>query len=95
MSHTVSKFGGSSLADANQIKKVLAIVKSDPSRRYIVVSAPGKRNKEDKKITDLLYEWQKLASLGHSSEDVEKMVRERYFSMVKELGLSLDIKSEF
>ena len=95
MSHTVAKFGGSSLADANQIKKVLAIVKSDPSRRYIVVSAPGKRNKEDKKITDLLYEWQKLSSLGQSSKEVEKMIRERYFSMVKELGLSLDIKSEF
>ncbi|MEK7132951.1 MAG: aspartate kinase [Patescibacteria group bacterium] len=92
--HTVAKFGGSSLADASQIKKVLAIVKSDPARHYVVVSAPGKRNREDKKITDLLYEWQKLSSLGQSSKDVEKMISDRYFSIVEGLGLSLDIKSE-
>ena len=51
----VLKFGGSSLADANQFAKVRQIVQSDPSRRVVVVSAPGKRSADDHKITDLLY----------------------------------------
>ena len=50
----VVKFGGSSLADAVQFKKVANIIKSDPSRRYVVASAPGKRNSHDEKVTDLL-----------------------------------------
>ncbi len=48
----VVKFGGSSLADAGQFKKVSNIIKADPNRRYVVPSAPGKRNKEDTKVTD-------------------------------------------
>ena len=55
----VCKFGGSSLADAKQLTKVMDIVLSDPARRIVVVSAPGKRNKEDTKVTDL------LIALGH------------------------------
>ena len=51
----VAKFGGSSLADASQFKKVASIVEADPMRKIIVVSASGKRNREDNKITDLLY----------------------------------------
>ena len=51
----VVKFGGSSLADSNQFKKVKNIIEQDPTRRIVVVSALGKRNKEDHKITDLLY----------------------------------------
>ena len=50
----VIKFGGSSLASATQLEKVLNIVKSDPERRFVVVSAPGKRNDEDTKVTDAL-----------------------------------------
>lgn len=91
---TVAKFGGSSLADAGQIKKVLAIVREDASRRAIVVSAPGKRNSDDKKITDLLYEWQKSASLGKDTAGVQAVVSERFITIAKELGLSLDIKGE-
>ncbi|MCR4281162.1 MAG: aspartate kinase, partial [Candidatus Kaiserbacteria bacterium] len=91
---TVAKFGGSSLADASQIKKVLAIVRADAGRRAIVVSAPGKRNSDDKKITDLLYEWQKSASLGKDAKDVQAVVSERFITIAKELGLSLDIKGE-
>ena len=50
----VIKFGGSSLASASQLKKVLNIVKDDPERRFVVVSAPGKRYPEDTKVTDAL-----------------------------------------
>ena len=50
----VLKFGGSSLADADQFRKVAEIVKSEPERRYVVASAPGKRNSDDIKVTDLL-----------------------------------------
>ena len=62
----VCKFGGSSVADAGQIRKVAAIIRSDPRRRFIVVSAPGKRKKEDEKITDLLYGCQESAAQGKS-----------------------------
>ena len=55
MSVKVLKFGGSSVADAAQIKKMRSIVEADPERRYVVVSAPGKRYSGDSKITDLLY----------------------------------------
>ncbi|HXK38789.1 MAG TPA: aspartate kinase [Candidatus Paceibacterota bacterium] len=94
MSNIVAKFGGSSLADASQIRKVLAIVKSDASRRAIVVSAPGKRKSDDKKITDLFYEWQKSVSLGHGAKEIQEIVSGRFTAIVKDLGLSLDIKGE-
>lgn len=94
MTAAVAKFGGSSLADANQIRKVVAIIKSDPNRRYIVVSAPGKRNPQDTKITDLLYQWQKLASKGLETKEVQSVITERFTEIVKGLGLSLNIKSE-
>ena len=51
----VTKFGGTSLADADKFKQVADIVKADPERRYVVVSAPGKRFAGDEKVTDLLY----------------------------------------
>ena len=51
----VVKFGGSSLADAKQFKKVYQIIKEDKERKFVVPSAPGKRFKEDTKVTDLLY----------------------------------------
>ena len=50
----VAKFGGSSLASAEQVEKVVAIIESDPKRRFVVVSAPGKRSSDDQKVTDLL-----------------------------------------
>ena len=55
MATKVVKFGGSSLADANQIQKAAAIIKADPQRRYVVPSAPGKRFSKDIKVTDMLY----------------------------------------
>ncbi|HQE82916.1 MAG TPA: aspartate kinase, partial [Candidatus Hydrogenedentes bacterium] len=64
MGFITCKFGGSSLADAACVRKAEAIIRSDPQRRYIVPSAPGKRTEEDKKITDLLYAWHSLAKQG-------------------------------
>ena len=60
----VAKFGGSSVADAAQVRKIAAIIESDPRRRFIVVSAPGKRTPQDKKITDLLYLCHSLGEQG-------------------------------
>ena len=64
MSLTVAKFGGSSLASAEQFKKVYNIVKSDENRRYVVPSAPGKRFPDDIKVTDMLYNCYAIASEG-------------------------------
>ena len=60
----VAKFGGSSLASAEQFKKVGAIIRADASRRYVVDSAPGKRSKDDTKVTDLLYRCYEEAAQG-------------------------------
>lgn len=87
----VCKFGGTSVASANQLKKVAAIVKADPSRKIVVVSAPGKRFEEDEKVTDMLI---KLANAALAGEDVEApldAVVERYALIAEELGLTLEI----
>ncbi len=88
----VAKFGGTSLADASQICKVKAIVEADRERRYIVPSAPGKRTRDDKKITDLLYLCQSTAAQGLPFEDVFKIIADRYLQIVKDLGLKLDLR---
>ena len=64
------KFGGSSLADAGQIKKVAEIIRADKSRRYVVPSAPGKRFREDEKVTDMLYALHTAISGGAEFEDI-------------------------
>lgn len=90
----VLKFGGSSVADANQIKKVKEILNSEISRRYCIVSAAGKRNKDDDKITDL------LISAFNYREDTSKLneilskVRDRYKEIISDLGLNFDIDEE-
>lgn len=88
----VAKFGGTSLADAGQICKVKAIVEADKERRYVVPSAPGKRNKDDKKITDLLYLCQSTAKQGVPFDDVFKIIADRYLQIVADLGLKLDLR---
>lgn len=87
-----AKFGGTSLADAAQIRKVQAIVGRDPDRRYVVPSAPGKRNKDDRKITDLLYLCHDHARQRVSLEPVWSLIAERYLQIVRELGLNLDLR---
>ncbi|MEA4833216.1 MAG: aspartate kinase [Oscillospiraceae bacterium] len=91
----VSKFGGSSLADAAQFKKVYDIVMSDPSRRFIVPSAPGKRFSKDKKVTDMLYECYKTASSGGSIDALFAEITSRYNEIIAGLELKLDLTREF
>lgn len=83
-----AKFGGSSLSDAGQFQKVAAIVRRDPARRFIVVSAPGKRFSGDDKITDLLYRCAALASRREDFSAPFALIRDRYLAIERELGLT-------
>ena len=91
----VLKFGGSSMADAQQLSKVRSIVESDPSRRVVVVSAAGKRFKNDHKITDLLYLCHAHLQYGVSCDGVFDMVRSRYLEIRDALHLSTPLEQEF
>lgn len=92
MSVIVAKFGGTSLADAAQFRKVHSIITKNPDRRYIVPSAPGKRNPEDYKITDLLYLCHAHVNQTISFDEVFNVIGNRYLEIISELGLSLDLK---
>ena len=94
MKKVVAKFGGSSLADANQINKVKDILFASSDRRYCVVSASGKRNKEDDKITDLLINLHNSKNDSKKQKEVFEKIRSRYVEIVKNLGISFDIESE-
>ena len=87
----VTKFGGSSLADAGQFAKVKSILALDPARRYVVPSAPGRRFKEDEKVTDLLYRCHELAARGEDYQETFDKIAARYMDIAEELGLSLDL----
>ncbi|MBE6909422.1 MAG: aspartate kinase [Ruminococcaceae bacterium] len=91
----VVKFGGSSCADATQFAKVKSIIQSDPARRVVVVSAPGKRFKDDHKITDLLYLCAAHIKYGVGCEDIFSIIRGRYNDIVRGCRLSIDLDSEF
>lgn len=91
MSPVVAKFGGTSLADAAQILKSSAIVRADERRKYVVVSAPGKRTDADQKITDLLYLCHEHALRRLPFQEVFQVIRGRYLGIVSELGLKLDL----
>ncbi len=92
----VVKFGGSSLADATQFKKVADIILSDKLRRYVVPSAPGKRFKDDTKVTDMLYACYDLAESDNEGYlKVFEDIRERYNGIIKELGIDLSLEDEF
>ena len=97
MSIKVVKFGGSSLADAEHFRQVAAIIKADPDRRYVVPSAPGKREKSDTKVTDMLYRCYDLIKSRSSMESIDACyneIRARYTSIIAELGLDFDISGE-
>ncbi len=98
MAIKVVKFGGSSLADAEHFRQVASIVKADPSRRYVIPSAPGKRYSDDTKVTDMLYTLFELVR-SHASSDVidahYENIKERYNSIIRELGISLDLSGEY
>ena len=92
----VCKFGGSSLADAAQLNKVIDIVLADPARKIVVVSAPGKRNSGDTKVTDLLIALAKAALNGENTDAPLKAVVDRYAEIAADLKLGDEIvrKSE-
>ena len=91
----VLKFGGTSMADAAQYRKIRDIVLSDPTRRIVVVSAAGKRFSEDNKITDLLYLCYAHLQYGVSCDTIYAMIRDRYCAIRDELGLKIDLEGEF
>lgn len=91
----VVKFGGSSLASAEQFKKVGDIIRADEARRYVVPSAPGKRFSNDTKVTDMLYHCYSLANDGKNFKEELKKIKERYNEIIDGLGLSLSLNEEF
>ena len=90
----VTKFGGSSMADAGQYRKVRDIIMADPDRRVVIVSAAGKRNKNDHKITDLLYLCHSHVKYGVDCDRIFQMIASRYIGIRNELGLALAIEPE-
>ena len=91
----VVKFGGSSMADAGQYRKIRDILLADPERRVVVVSAAGKRFSGDHKITDLLYLCHAHTQYGVDCSNIFEMIRSRYLEIRDELGIKLDLESEF
>lgn len=88
----VAKFGGSSVANASQMMKVFNIVKKDPKRKFVITSAPGKRNKEDSKITDLLYLCREHVQKSVPFDQVFEIISDRYEEIVRDLNLDFSIK---
>lgn len=91
----VVKFGGSSLASAQQFKKVAEIIRAEDSRRFVVPSAPGKRFSDDIKVTDMLYGCYDLAAKGKDFSKEFDAIKDRYYGIINELGLDLSLEKEF
>ena len=91
----VVKFGGSSLASAEQFKKVKEIITAESSRRFVVPSAPGKRFSNDTKVTDMLYGCYDLAAKGKDFSSEFDAIKERYYGIINDLGLDLSLEKEF
>lgn len=91
----VVKFGGSSLASAEQFRKVADIIHADAERRFVVPSAPGKRFSNDIKVTDMLYGCYDLAEAGKSFKKELQAIKERYQEIIDGLGLKLSLEEEF
>ena len=91
----VVKFGGSSLANAEQFQKVGEIIRSEESRRYVVPSAPGKRFDGDTKVTDMLYSCYEAAEAGQAFDGKLQAIKERFQEIIRGLSLELSLDSEF
>ena len=91
----VVKFGGSSVANSEQFKKVKKIIDSDVSRKFIVTSACGKESNEDYKITDLLYLCEAHVRYGVSYDDIFEKIEQKYYRIKNDLGLTIDLEKEF
>ena len=90
----VTKFGGTSLADADKFKQVADIIRADPDRRYVVVSAPGKRFKGDFKITDMFYLCYEKAVAGENIDVLFNEISERYHEIIQGLNLNISVDRE-
>ena len=90
----VVKFGGSSLADAEHFRQVASIIKADPARKYVVPSAPGKRSKDDTKVTDMLYHCYEMVRNHENIDEYYALICERYNGIIKDLGIDFDISGE-
>ena len=91
----VVKFGGSSLANAEQFEKVGDIIRSEESRRFVVPSAPGKRFDGDTKVTDMLYSCYDAAGKGEDFGKMLEAIKERYNEIIKGLSLDFSLDSDF
>lgn len=91
----VVKFGGSSLANAEQFMKVGEIIHADEERRYVIPSAPGKRHSKDTKVTDMLYACYRSAEAGEDFKTQLKAIKSRYEEIIKGLKLQLSLDEEF
>ena len=91
----VVKFGGSSLASAEQFNKVKSIITADPHRRYVIPSAPGKRFSDDTKVTDMLYDCYDTAVNGKNFEEKLDKIHARYQEIIDGLHLNLSLDEEF
>lgn len=91
----VVKFGGSSLASAGQFKKVKKIVEKEASRRYVIPSAPGRRDKDDIKVTDLLYKCCDKARRGGDYHPILDQIKQRFADIISELGLKISLDEDF
>lgn len=91
MNIKVAKFGGTSMATALNVNQVANIINAEKERRYVIVSAPGKRVSSDRKITDMLYSCYHEVEVNGECKDTFSKIRERFIEMVKDLGLNLDI----
>jgi aspartate kinase len=94
MNLKVAKFGGTSVADAEQLRKVLAIVRQDAGRPFVVVSAPGKRSAQDVKITDLLYRCNAAVQNTADFEAAFSTIASRFRQIVSDLSVSVEIDAE-
>ena len=94
MGKITCKFGGSSLADAACIRRAQDIIIANRDRRFVVPSAPGKRSKDDKKITDLLYAWHNYAAQGLDPSEPAAIIRSRFEELAAALGVEFDVKKE-
>ncbi len=92
MNKITCKFGGSSLADAACIRTAIDIIRADSRRLYVVPSAPGKRNAQDKKITDLLYAWYTITKEDLDPAEPRQIIAERFAGLARELGTQFDVQ---
>ena len=91
----VVKFGGSSLASAEQFKKVETIIRGDVERRFVVPSAPGKRSSDDTKVTDMLYACYDLAENDQDFTKQLQDIKNRYQEIISGLSLEISLEEEF